>query len=769
MAIAVFSGFAASFLAPVLNRIFRGSTGWLLSLLPISILIYFLSFSADLVAGNVIKVSYAWAPSLGVNLSFYLDGLSLLFVILIAGIGAFIAIYAGGYLEGHPLLGRFYAYLLMFMASMIGVALADNLFSLFVFWELTSVSSYLLIGFDHEQEKSRKAALQAFLVTGSGGLAMLAGFILLNQAGGTTEISELLNRGDLVRSHAYYLPALFLVLIGAFTKSAQAPFHFWLPNAMEAPTPVSAYLHSATMVKAGVYLLARFSLVLGGTQVWVVVVTTVGLVTMLVGAYLALHNTNLKRILAYSTVSSLGVMVLLLGIGVSGAVKAAIVFLVAHALYKGALFMIAGIIYHETGTQDVQALGGLRWSMPITTVIAVLAAVSLSGLGPVLSFIGKELLFEAVIENRNYALLFTPAAVLVSAVSVAVALILIIRPFFGRKTQTPKHPHETPLSMWIGPAFLAVGGLAIGLLPAKFTEFVITPAITAILGFPIDVVLALWHGFNLALGLSAVAITSGFGVYFLWARLRNTTSWLERYLAWGPDWFYAQSLDRLNLLARFQTSVLQSGVLHHYLIFIITTTVILGGYTLISRVGFPFAFSWPVVRFYEIGLGALILSAALVAVRSKSRLMAVAALGVVGYSVALVFIFFGAPDLAMTQILIETMTVILMVLVLYLLPGFASYSTRSQMTRDIVVSIGAGALITALVLVATSVQEYPPISTYFVENSYILAHGRNIVNVILVDFRSIDTLGEITVLSMAGIGVYALLKLSLEKGRKRKR
>jgi multicomponent Na+:H+ antiporter subunit A len=337
MEVAVMSGFVASLAAPWLHKLARGITGWIIALLPLSIFLYFASFAGAIGAGVTFSFSRAWVPSLGVNLSFYLDGLSLLFVLLISGIGTLIVIYAGGYLAGHPQLGSFYGYVLMFMASMLGVSLANNLLSLFVFWELTSLSSYLLIGFDHEKEASRSAALKALLVTGGGGLAMLAGLVLLNQVSGATEISELVLHGEAVRSHQLYLPILLLILLGAFTKSAQAPFHFWLPAAMEAPTPVSAYLHSATMVKAGIYLLARMSPVLGGTIPWVTIVTLVGAVTMLVGAYLALYYSNLKRILAYTTISSLGTLVLLLGIGTSGAIKAAMVFLLAHALYKGAI------------------------------------------------------------------------------------------------------------------------------------------------------------------------------------------------------------------------------------------------------------------------------------------------------------------------------------------------------------------------------------------------------------------------------------------------
>ena len=762
MVIAVLSGFGASLAAPWLHRLTRGVTGWIIALLPLGLTVYFASFIGSLAAGETFAISYPWVPSLGVSLSFYLDGLSLLFALIISGIGALVIIYAGGYLAGHVLLGRFYAFILMFMASMLGVVLAGNILTLFVFWELTSISSYLLIGFDHEREEARAAALQALLVTGGGGLALLAGLVLLGQVGGSMEIPVLLAQGDAVRGHELYLPILLLVLLGAFTKSAQAPFHFWLPGAMEAPTPVSAYLHSATMVKAGIYLVARLSLVLGGTDAWLYLVAGVGTLTMLVGAYLALNHTNLKRILAYSTVSALGTIMLLLGLGASGAVKAAVVFLLAHALYKGALFMLAGTIYHETGTQDVEELGGLRRLMPVTAAVTGLAALSMAGFGPLLSFIGKELLFEAVVETPRFWFIFAPAALISSAVMVAVALILFIKPFFGKLIPTPQKPHEAPLSLWLGPALLALLGLAIGLYPVATAVGIVQPAVTAILGQPFDVELALWHGVNLALGLSAIAILLGGIMYWQWIVWRRATSSLERFLSRGPAWGYEASLAGLNRLASAVTGILQSGHLHYYLLIIILTTVGLAGYTLLSRGGAVHLQVLPELRFYELGISLLILMAALAAVRSRSRLAAVAALGVVGYGVALIFIFFGAPDLAMTQLMIETMTVILLVLILYHLPPFARISTRKDYAREAIVALSAGVLMTMFVLVGISVQHYPPISSFFVENSVPLAHGRNIVNVILVDFRALDTLGEITVLSLAGVGVYALLKLRLE-------
>ncbi len=764
MLIAVLSGFVLALAAPWVYQWGRGATGWLIALLPFGLLAYFATFVPPVADGETFSVSYPWVPTLGISFSFYIDGLSLLFATLISGIGALIMIYSGGYLGKHPQIGRFYLYILMFMASMLGLVTADNLLTLFVFWEMTSISSYLLVGFEHEEETARASALQALLVTGSGGLALLAGLVILGLAGGSFELSSLLTQGDVVRDHPLYLPILLLVLVGAFTKSAQVPFHFWLPGAMAAPTPVSAYLHSATMVKAGIYLLARLSPVLGGTDAWLFLVTTTGTVTMVVGGYTALYQTDLKRILAYSTVSALGTLTLLLGLGTRYAIIGAMVFLLAHALYKGALFMIAGIIDHETGTRDVERLGGLRRAMPITALIAGFAALSLGGVGPMLSFIGKELLLEAVLAAERAWVFLVPAVVLAGSFFVVVAAIVGIRPFFGAERHTPKHPHEAPPSLWLGPAVLTVIGIVTGILPSTVANAFATPAVAAVLSESEPVTLYLWHGFNIVLGLSAVSVILGIFLFTGWTSLRRKTSWVERIFAWGPTRWYTLSLDGMNWLAREQTRRLQNGYLRYYLLTILVTTVGLVGYTLLTQANPPGRLGWSSVRFYELALALLIVLAAGAAVISPSRLSAVAALGVVGYGIALIYILFGAPDLAMTQFMVETLTVILFVLVFYHMPRFTEKSTRAVRLRDAVVAIGTGSLMTALVLAAAATPSGSVLASYFAENSVPLAHGRNIVNVILVDYRAMDTLGEITVLAVAGSGVFALLKLRPKKG-----
>jgi multicomponent Na+:H+ antiporter subunit A len=762
--LAVLFGFVVALAAPGLVRGSRRASLPLLLLWPLGLLLLFGSFLEPVARGERVAVGVAWVPELGVQLSFLLDGLSLLFALLICGIGALVLIYTWGYLGDHPHLGRFCAFLLAFKASMLGLVLSDNLMALFIFWELTSISSYLLIGFDHEREGARGAAQQALLITAGGGLALLAGLLLLSVAGGSFELSELLARGPEVRAHALYLPILLLIVIGAFTKSAQFPFHFWLPGAMEAPTPVSAYLHSATMVKAGVYLLARTSPILGGTDLWRDLVTGAGAVTMLIGGVLALYRTDLKQILAYTTISALGTLTLLLGLGTRLSFAAAIVFLLAHALYKGALFMVAGAVDHETGTRDAALLRGLRRAMPVTAAAAVLAALSLAGLGPVFSFIGKELVLEAVQESTP---LLIGATVFSGGLSVAVAAIVGLRPFLGSLQVTPRPPHEPPATLWCGPALLATLGVFIGVAPEGVARRIISPAVAALLGHPAAesampvVQLALWHGWNAAFAMSLVSLALGLGIYRSWEALRSATTQWEGSLDWGPARLYALSLRGLLWLASAQTRLLQSGALRHYLLVIILTTVALVVTTLVGQNGVTALAQLGArdLRFHEVVLAVVTGLAALAAVLMDSRLAAVAALGVAGYGVALIYLLFGAPDLAMTQFLIETLTVILFVLVFYHMPPLVRRTGRATRVRDALVALAAGGTVTTLLLIAIAGRGAKLLAPFYAEQSLPAGHGRNIVNVILVDFRAFDTLGEIAVLAAAGIGVYALLKL----------
>jgi multicomponent Na+:H+ antiporter subunit A len=764
ISIAVISGFALALLAPAIHRVKPAWSGAILALLPLYLFIFFLSYIPEVSRGAEIVESVAWAPHIGVTFSFYLDGLSLVFALLVTGIGTLIIFYSGGYLHGHPNLGRFHTYMLGFMASMLGLVLASNVISLFIFWELTSLSSYFLIGFDHHRESARSAALQALLVTGIGGLALLAGLILLGMAGGSQEMYELLDRGEVVRSHQFLLPMLILLLAGAFTKSAQTPFHFWLPSAMEGPAPVSAYLHSATMVKAGVYLVLRLSPVFTGAAAWHTSLALFGGITMITGAWLAIVQTDMKKLLAYTTVNGLGMLVFLTGLGTPLALQAAVVFLIAHALYKGSLFLSAGVVDHETGSRDVRKLRGLYRRLPLITVASVLAGMSMAGLPPLVGFLGKELIYETVLATTGPARLAAAAALLANALLLAATGVLLLRPFFRPPAAAAGSGHRVSIDLWLGPLAPAAVGLVFGLIPKIVSQSLIAPAASAAAARHVETHLALWHGFTPMLGLSLVTIALGCIVYIVFISKETVVDRWRWIGSMGPDRWYAVGLDGLKALAHWQTRLLQSGYLHHYVLTIVLTAVALTAVTMFHLKGFVIPLTDLNVRVYELVIVVLMILAALMAVCSKSRLSAIVAMGVIGYGLALMFVDFGAPDLAMTQFIIETMTVILFVLVIYRLPRYRVISSRSSRLLNALVATASGALMTILVLVAHGVREGSQLSAYFAENSLLLAHGRNVVNVIIVDFRAMDTLGEITVLSLAGIGVYTLLKLRPHPG-----
>lgn len=753
---AVLAGFVVAAFAPWLHARLCVRTGWVLALLPLALTLYFASFLPRVAVGEVLLFQYDWIPGLDIQLGFLLDGLSLLFALLISGIGTLIVIYAGSYLTGQRDLGRFYLFLLSFMASMLGLVLADNLITLFVFWELTSITSFLLIGFNHEDKTARASALQGLFVTVGGGLALLAGFVLLAQAGGSYDLSSLLTQGDAVRGDALYLPLLLLLLLGAFTKSAQAPFHFWLPNAMAAPTPVSAYLHSATMVKAGVYLLARLQPVVGGTVEWLWLVSLTGALTLLVGGVLALRATGMKRVLAYSTVMALGTLILLAGIGTPAAATALVTFLLAHSLYKGALFLCAGIIDHETGARDLREMGGLRRALPWTATASIIAALSLAGVMPLFGFIAKEALFEAALQAPGLSTLLTAAAAIGAMCAVAVAGLVALRPWFGAAVATPRIPHEAPPALLLGPLLLATLGLLFGLWPGLAEHGLLAAAASAVHGSEVVPALALWHGFNLPLLLSVAGLLLGVLLYVQWGRACATLQRLP--LERGYDLLMAAMVD----FAAWQTRLLQSGYLRRYIFITLATLLLVSGYALATR--YPV---WPTLdisdlRFHELVIALVIVLAGLAAVKARNRLAAVAALGAAGFGVALLYVIFSAPDVGITQVLVETLTVILLVLVLFRLPGYVNTSRGVIHLRDAAVGVAVGGLMTWLLLEARNVKLFPSIADYFIEQSVPGGHGHNIVNVILVDFRALDTLGEIFVLGLAAVGVYAMLKLRAE-------
>ncbi|MGO1246056.1 MAG: putative monovalent cation/H+ antiporter subunit A [Oceanisphaera sp.] len=764
MLVAVLAGFILALLVPRLAPLMGDKIGWCLSVLPASLFVYFLGFWPAVTAGETLHYSYSWIPSLDINLSFMVDGLSLMFALLITGIGTFIFIYAGHYLHGHKDRHKLLMYLQAFMAAMLGLVLSSNLIAMFVFWELTSFTSYLLIGFNHEQEKARKAALQGFFITVGGGLALMTGLILLGYIGGSFEITELLAQGTSLQDNPLFLGMMCLILLGTFTKSAQTPFHFWLPNAMAAPTPVSAYLHSATMVKAGVYLMARLQPMMAGYEPWAVTLSVFGGITMTLGAIMAVCSTDLKRILAFSTVMALGTLTMLIGIGTPHALEAAMVFLLAHALYKGALFMAAGTLDHVTGTKDVRELSGLRQYMPHTTVFVAIAALSLAGIPPLFGFIAKELMFSAALTSANLSGFLIVLSVITAICIVAASALVAIKPFYGEYKTTPQTPHEAPLSMRLGFSVLAVVSLLFGVIPSLISPL-LQVAVAAISGSKADVELdlALWHGINLPLMLSGLALVCGAFVYRYWQQIYQPLAKAIYPLAYGPERGYEQMMNGLVWVAKTQTRILQNGYMANYILTILISTIALLTYVFWFEDAFVNAISFADVRFYELVIALLMLVAVVYACVTPLRLGSVAALGVLGFAMTMVYVFFSAPDLAITQVLVETLTVIMLVLVLFRLPGFQDLSSPLVRWRDAVVAGAFGILVTMMLLtVNQSSLPSVGISEYLVANSYVMAHGRNIVNVILVDFRALDTLGEIFVLALAAIGVNAMIRFRWE-------
>jgi len=664
-------------------------------------------------------------------------------------------------MRGYDHTKRFYFYLLVFMGSMLGLVLSANLILLFIFWELTSVSSFLLIGFKHNEESVRKAALQSLLVTGFGGLMMISGFVLLGIVSGTYNLQELITHSELITQHPYYLPILILILGGAFSKSAQFPLHFWLPGAMQAPSPVSAFLHSATMVKAGIYLLARLNPVLGGTMEWHTIIPLVGGATMLLGAFLALTQRDIKAILAYTTISALGTLMLLIGIDTELSIKAALIFLIVHAFYKGTLFMVAGSIDKQTGTRDIDKLGNLYKSMPITTVVAVLALLSMAGLPPMLGFVSKEIIYNAKIQAPHISDFVLIFGVLANVLMVWVSLFFAHRVFFRREHSLPKLPAKGAMQFWIGPGILALGGLLLGIFPYQLGEKLIQPALSVIRAEEMEVSLKLWHGFNRILLLSILTIVSGVVLFLFRRQVLPFIRWFNRFLfRIDLSVVFFKFIDWILGFAKKETKLIQHGYHRIYLMILFLMVGFLGWYQLISSNFWQMNSTLVDVSPFVIALSVVIVIATVFTVLSQSRMTAIISMGVVGYGIALLYLTFSAIDLAITQLLVETLTVVIFVLVIVKLPRFAKLSSRASKFRDAAIALLVGSFMTGVALKAKHINFKEPLSGYFVENSLDKGFGSNVVNVILVDFRALDTLGEITVLMVAALGIVALLKTS---------
>ncbi|MCA2373706.1 putative monovalent cation/H+ antiporter subunit A [Agrobacterium genomosp. 3 str. CIP 111-78] len=759
--LSLFLPFLAALAAPVLVKRFGHNAAWVLALAPGLAFVHFALMLPEIAAGGVITGGYAWVPSFNLSFSWFIDGLSLTFALLITGIGLLIVLYAGGYMKGHPQQGRFLSFLLLFMGAMLGVVVSDSLLMLFVFWELTSITSFLLIGFDHERPASRRAALQALVVTGGGGLLLLAGLIFIWDISGMTQLSMLVRGGDILRDSPFYLAALLLVLGGAFTKSAQFPFHFWLPNAMEAPTPVSAYLHSATMVKAGVYLLMRLNPVLGDTAAWQILLPFFGGLTMLTGALLAVRQTDLKLMLAYTTVSSLGLLVMLTGFGSDHAIEAAVLYLVAHSLFKGALFMVAGIIDHETGTRDVTKLGGLRKAMPVTFAAALAAAISMAGLPPFFGFLAKEEIYYALAHGNPRAVLFTGIAILGNALMFAVAFAVGLKPFLGKPVKTSKHAHEGPLLLWLGPALLALKGLTIALFSGIAHFYISIPMASAIAGEPRPVEISLIPHIGVPLGLSLLTIALGIVLYTQLVPLRSLVDRTFKALGAGPDRGFDVFIEALVKISFHVTRLIQPGRLEFYVTatFAVIAAVLLVPLFLYGEL--PAIPSWPHdIQIHELTFIAIAVVGLVAVLTASSRLTAIIALGIQGFAVAVIFLLFGAPDLSFTQFMVETLSVVILTLVMTRLRLSPSdHRGLGQKLLDSTIAIACGTGFALFLMRATQASFDNRLTDFYNTYSKVIAHGANVVNVIIVDFRGTDTLGEIAVVMITGLAILALIRI----------
>jgi multicomponent Na+:H+ antiporter subunit A len=759
--VAMLLPFAAALLAPWLTARLGAAAAWLLALAPALAFAHFAGFWPEIAAGERVTGGYAWVPSLNLSFSWFLDGLSLTFALLITGIGTLIVLYAGGYMKGHPQQGRFIGFILLFMGAMLGLVVSDSFLMLFVFWELTSITSFLLIGFDHTREASRRAALQALVVTGGGGLILLAGMIFIWNITGVSQLSLLLSTGDALRESPFYLAALILVLGGAFTKSAQFPFHFWLPNAMEAPTPVSAYLHSATMVKAGVYLLMRLNPVMGETPAWEILLPFFGGITLLVGSVLAVRQTDLKLMLAYTTVASLGLLVMLTGFDTEHAVEAAVLYLVAHSLFKGALFMVAGAIDHESGTRDIRKLGGLGKLMPITFAAAILSGISMAGLPPLFGFLAKEEIYYALAGTSPRAILFTAVAVIGNALMFVIAFAVGLKPFIGQEGETPKHAHEGPVLLWIGPLTLAVLSLAGGLFSGLAHHFVSSPMASAVDGEVQTVTISLIPHIGAALALSVLTVVIGIVLYLGLDRLRAAVDRMVTGLGISPDRGFDHFVAGLVRFSTAVTRVVQNGRLETYITasFVFVAIVLLVTPFVYGEL--PARFSLPTeFDLHEMAILSIAVIGVIAVLTARDRLTAIVCLGIQGFAVAVIFLLYGAPDLSFTQFMVETLSVVILALVMTRLKLSPS-DHRPALARllDGTLAIACGLGFGLMLVASTSGPFDGSLSAFFAEYSKIIAHGANVVNVIIVDFRGVDTLGEIAVVMITGLSILALIRI----------
>ncbi|MBW0767128.1 MULTISPECIES: Na+/H+ antiporter subunit A [Mammaliicoccus] len=774
---------------PIIYRFYKGvHLGWFVLPIPVIIFIYFMSYINVPDSDKPFIVIWDFMPRIGMNFAVHLDGLSLLFASLITGIGALVVLYSITYLSKSESLGNFYCYLLMFMGAMLGVVLSDNLLMLYLFWELTSISSFLLIGYWRDKQSSIYGAQKSLLITVFGGLMLLGGFISLYLAGNSWSITSLIQNADTIQSSPYFILAMVLILIGAMTKSAQFPFHIWLPDAMEAPTPVSAYLHSATMVKAGIYLVARTTPIfaISGGFVWTV--TAIGLITLFWASFNAVKQQDLKGILAFSTVSQLGMIMSMLGIGAvsyhySGessqlflaSIIAAVFHLINHATFKGALFMVTGTIDHEVGTRDIKKLGGLMTIMPISCTFTIITALSMAGVPPFNGFLSKELFLTAMFDAHSADVFslstlgyLLPIVALVGSIFTFVYSFKYVHEiFFGeyKPEALPKKAHEAPILMLLPTGILTLLVVVFGLFPNILSNSIIAPAVRAIAPFASEpeVHISYWHGITPALIGTIIVFVVGFLLF------KNVQKWVgvydiqPEYLTF--NYYYDRGIQLSSYISNKITQSYMTGFVRSYLMYIFAFFIIITALTLFTHpVSFVFD-NISSIRPYELILIALILISTFCIVLAKSRLFSIIMLASVGYSVALFFVFFGAPDLALTQLSIETISTALFLLCFYHLPKMSRHDEdRKFKLGNFIISICVGIGVIILGLIAYGNRHFDSISQYYKDNVYDLAAGKNMVNVILVDFRGFDTLFESAVLGIAGLGIYTLIKLR-DKGK----
>ena len=759
-----------TFLVPALAGNNRMRAAVIAGALTATSLTLLLSLSPAIFAGQTLVSSWAWMAEFGLFVSFRLDGLGFLFALLILGIGLLVILYAAYYLSPKDSMPKFFSFMMLFMGAMLGVVMSENLILLLVFWELTSLSSFLLVSYWRHNPDARQGARMALAVTGGGGLCLLAGILLLGEIVGSYELSVVLASGELIQNHELYAPALILILIGAFTKSAQFPFHFWLPHAMAAPTPVSAYLHSATMVKAGVFLLARLHPALAGGDLWFYIVTSIGLLTLVFAAYVALFKHDLKGLLAYSTISHLGLITLLFGFGTPLAAVAGVFHIINHATFKASLFMAAGIIDHEAGTRDMRRLSGLFKYMPYTAVLAMVAAAAMAGVPLLNGFLSKEMFFVETLHLQRFgdwAWLIPALATLAGVFAVAYSLRFIHDVFFGGKPKDlPKVPHEPPRWMKIPVEILVTLCLLVGVLPAFTVGPLLATAAGGVLQTSLpEYSLAIWHGFNTAIIMSLVALFGG-GLFYL---LRHRMFALHDRLVpdnFGAKLLFDKSIHMLITGSQWLTAQLENCSLQRYMGLLVGSAVTVGIFAALQHGSINFSTTLPGMPFNGVAVLATIglsLAALASVILHRNRLSALVMLGVAGLFVSVIFVCFSAPDLALTQLSVELVTIILLLLALHFLPQeTAPDSSQGRRWRDALLACAAGIGIAGITW-AMLTSPFETLSGFYVEQSVPGGGGKNVVNVILVDFRGFDTFGEITVLAIAAIGIHALLQNLLIK------